>query len=281
MKKYPLVSINIRTYNSAATLEETLQSIKNQSYPNIEILIADNYSVDKTQEIAKKYKAIVHHASKLGDARYENYRRSHGVYIFSVDSDQVLDEKLVEECVHLCEHDHDALIISEKSIIRKGTVIEKLIAYDKWLIDRTLVLDTIAGAACPRFFRKSILEKTKWRKALSIFDDTILYAKLLEHGAKVGYITSSHIRHYEVTSWRTLYRKFYRYGKGYFEALAEQPLAVTTHSLPRRSYFKMIALTKPHYFLGLFVLYGVKVIAASFGMVSSMVAQFFRQSEKI
>lgn len=278
MKHQPLVSVNIRTYNSAKTLEETLESIKRQTYPSIEVLIADNYSADKTIEIARKYHAKFHYSKRLGDARQENYRKSRGKYIFSIDSDQILDSDVVQKCVTMCETNYDAVTISEQSIVRHGTLLEKLIAYDKWLIDQTQSTDAIFGAACPRFFKKSLLSKTRWPKSLTIFDDTILYAKLLEQGANVGYLRESCIRHYEVTSWRTLWKKFFRYGRGYRESLREQPLAVTTHSLPRSSYFTWHALSKPHYLAGLFLLYGVKVFAAGAGMICFSVEHVVRKT---
>ena len=49
-----LVSICIPTYNSANFLEESLLSIISQTYRNIEIIIGDNPSPDKTSEIKKK-----------------------------------------------------------------------------------------------------------------------------------------------------------------------------------------------------------------------------------
>ena len=50
-----LVSIIIPTKNSENTIEVCLVSIKNQTYENIEIIIVDNYSSDKTIDIAQKY----------------------------------------------------------------------------------------------------------------------------------------------------------------------------------------------------------------------------------
>ena len=55
--KNSLVSVTIPTYNSEKTLRKTLMSVKNQSYKNIEIIIIDSNSKDKTIEIAKKYGA--------------------------------------------------------------------------------------------------------------------------------------------------------------------------------------------------------------------------------
>lgn len=269
MKIPPLVSVNIRTYNSAKTLHDTLVSVKKQMYRNIEILISDGYSKDDSVDIAKKYGAKVHFADKLGDARYQNYQKSRGTYILSLDSDQTLDPKLIESCVELCESQNlDALTISERSKIQKGTLVEKLIAYDKWVIDENKDADVVFGTACPRFFRKSVLATIVWPKELAVFDDTILYDELLKKGANIGYLSSPSIYHYEVTSWKVFFKKFFRYGKGYFGALKERPGTIAFHSLPRRSYFSPASLSKPHYFLGLLFLYFVKVTAAGFGVLT-------------
>lgn len=49
----PLVSIIIPTRNSAQFLGACLTSIINQTYKNIEMIVVDNNSTDKTKEIAK------------------------------------------------------------------------------------------------------------------------------------------------------------------------------------------------------------------------------------
>lgn len=51
----PLVSVVVITYNSAETIIETLESIKAQTYQNIELIISDDYSKDKTIIIAEKW----------------------------------------------------------------------------------------------------------------------------------------------------------------------------------------------------------------------------------
>ncbi|MDP3982948.1 MAG: glycosyltransferase family 2 protein, partial [bacterium] len=240
----PLVSVNIRTYNSAHTLKETLLSIKNQSYSETEVLISDGHSKDKSVKIAESFGAKVQYADKLGDARKQNQVRSHGKYVLSLDSDQTLELGIIEECVNYCEKErYDAVIISEKSVIKKGTYLERLIAYDKWLIDQYMDDGILFGSACPRFFRKKLLDKIQLSQGLSIFDDTILYAQMLENGAKVKYMKSSSILHQEVSSWTVFARKFFRYGQGYAVAWKQNPTTIATRSLPRRSYFSWVALT--------------------------------------
>ena len=49
------ISVIIRTYNEEKHIEEVLKSLKQQSYPNYEIIIVDSESTDKTIQIVKKY----------------------------------------------------------------------------------------------------------------------------------------------------------------------------------------------------------------------------------
>ena len=281
MKAKPLISINIRTFNSAKTLEDTLRSVKEQTYSNIEIVISDGYSKDGTLEKVQKFKARISFSDNLGDARFQNYKNSRGKYILSLDSDQIMDRRLVEVCVDFCENKgFDGLIISEKSILKKGTFVEKLVAFDKWVIDQTRDYDTIFGTACPRFFRRNILDGVKWPKRLGIFDDSVLYSQLKERGAKIKYVSDVSIRHTEVSDWLTLIKKFHRYGKSYFVAFQENPTTIAGHSLPRRSYFSKAAFSKPGYFFGLLLLYFVKIVAAGTGVISYFVEEVY-DSKKI
>ena len=51
----PLVSVVVITYHSAAYVTETLESIKQQTYKSIELIITDDGSKDDTLSIAQKY----------------------------------------------------------------------------------------------------------------------------------------------------------------------------------------------------------------------------------
>lgn len=55
MKTYPLLTIFVLAYNSEKTIGKTLSSLLNQTYPNIEIIISDNGSTDRTEEIARDF----------------------------------------------------------------------------------------------------------------------------------------------------------------------------------------------------------------------------------
>ena len=63
---YPLVSIVIPAYNASKNIEETLTSVFNQDYPNIEVIVVDDGSEDATADIAKKFNLTYIHQKNQG-----------------------------------------------------------------------------------------------------------------------------------------------------------------------------------------------------------------------
>jgi glycosyltransferase involved in cell wall biosynthesis len=95
--KLPLVSIIIPTYNEGKRLSFCLESICNQDYPkdNIEILVIDDESTDKTVEIAKKYgaKVIANGSHSIERGKSIGLQNAKSDYILLMDADNVLSTK--------------------------------------------------------------------------------------------------------------------------------------------------------------------------------------------
>lgn len=121
----PLVTICIPTYNGENFVKEAIASALWQTYSNIEIILSDDNSSDRTVEIAKSLKqktsfdfSIVEH-SQYGLAHNWNFciSQAKGKYIKFLFQDDVLEPTAIEEMVNLAEQDEQiGLIFSPRTI---------------------------------------------------------------------------------------------------------------------------------------------------------------------
>lgn len=112
------VSVIVPTRNSGSTLTECLASIKNQSYSNLEIIVIDNGSSDKTVAIASKmaHKVFQYGPERSAQRNFGAVQATGDWYLF-IDSDMVLQPHVVKECITQVTSNPKvkALVIPEES----------------------------------------------------------------------------------------------------------------------------------------------------------------------
>ena len=101
MKPQPLISIITVVFNGVKTLEQTIQSVLNQSYKNIEYIIVDGLSTDGTLDIIKKYEDKISYwvsesDNGLYDAMNKGVSRASGEIIGLINSDDWYELNAVE-----------------------------------------------------------------------------------------------------------------------------------------------------------------------------------------
>lgn len=113
-----VVSVIIPAHNAEEYLEETVKSVLNSTYKNIEIIIMDDGSNDKTGEIAdslaKKYLNIssFHQVNKgVATARNEAIKQSEGKYILPLDADDLISIDYIEKAVTILEENVDIKVV--------------------------------------------------------------------------------------------------------------------------------------------------------------------------
>ena len=88
------VSFIVTSYNYAEYIKETIESIINQSYKDIEIIVVDDFSKDDSVKILAQYSQIklIKHSSNLGqmNAILSGLKQATGEYVSIIDSDDVL-----------------------------------------------------------------------------------------------------------------------------------------------------------------------------------------------
>jgi glycosyltransferase involved in cell wall biosynthesis len=210
-----LVSITIPTYNSEKTLEMTLNSVKAQTYKNMEIIVVDSYSKDKTIEIAKKFGAkIVQCKGKLLEARIAGAKASKGDYVLLLDSDQILEKTVIERAVKKMEK-FDSLWFWERSHNRNKWLpslydADRLLVQTYWEPEKDIVL--------ARFFKRKLLLKAyekipeKYIDICAAQDHIITWFEFRSLSNKNGMVENA-IEHMEPDSLIKLFKKQWRWGK--------------------------------------------------------------------
>ncbi|MFF3023905.1 glycosyltransferase family 2 protein [Gottfriedia sp. NPDC057948] len=123
----PKVSIIVPIYNVEKYLTRCLDSLINQTYTNIEIILINDGSLDKSDEIAMNYVNLdkrikLFNQSNQGQAKARNVgiSKSTGDYIMFVDSDDWLDTSCISCCVdEILKKDAD-LVIFDMNLIKKN-----------------------------------------------------------------------------------------------------------------------------------------------------------------
>lgn len=183
------ISIITISFNSENTIEETIKSIINQKYQNLEYIIIDGGSTDSTISIIEKYKTYINKVisendNGISDAFNKGIRLCTGDLIGIINSDDLLQDRALEIISNSIEDETDVLYGNIVSFNNKSSHVVKP---DKNLEKIRYSMLPIKHPST--FIRKQAYEKygvydLKYRYAM----DLELLSRLYLNGAKFQYI---------------------------------------------------------------------------------------------
>lgn len=228
-----LISIIVPVYNVEKYLRECLDSLINQTYKNIEIIIVDDGSTDNSGKICDEYEKknknikVIHKENEgLGFARNTGLEYVHGEYVTFVDSDDYVDNDFIEELyknittknVDICksgfkriDDNHNILAIRKYDICiyneeeTKNTFIPRMIGS---LPDKK---DSIEMCVCGAIYKTSyILEyKIKFPSERVLISEDLFfnidYAQNINKACTIDYVGYNY--RYNTLSLSKKYRK--------------------------------------------------------------------------
>jgi len=200
-----LVSIIVPIYNSEAFLDKCIQSIINQSYKNIEIILVNDGSIDSSGEICDTYSSIdsrvktIHkNNGGLVSSRKTGLKASTGEYILYIDGDDWIELTLIENYVNQVLKFKADVVISSHIVNLEGRedilmnsippgVYDKdklkLTVYPKMLYTGKFSQFGIFSYSWGKLYRKELLLENQLRvdESITIGEDALcLYPTLLD-----------------------------------------------------------------------------------------------------
>lgn len=222
----PLVSIALCTYNGEKFLKEQLDSLVNQTYPNLEILVFDDCSTDGTVELLQRYAAqypffkITQNEKNLGYVKnFEKAVKScNGDYIALSDQDDIWDINKIQLQVeaingHLLVY-HDSELIADNGTSFNKNMSDIINLYHGDNPETFLLFNCVSGHSC--LFKKELLKYTLPFKKGYYHDHWLAYVAA-NHGT-IGLINKSLVKYRQHPNSNTdILRKKSRKNKGYHE----------------------------------------------------------------
>jgi hypothetical protein len=133
----PLITVITVVYNGAKYLEDTIKSVINQTYPNVEYIIIDGGSTDGTIDIIKKYDDYIDYwVSEPDKGIYDAWNKgvtvTNGQFVsFLGSGDTYHKDALKKYCNVILENNLNCLYISSKIELKKDKNVLRIIG-DKW-----------------------------------------------------------------------------------------------------------------------------------------------------
>lgn len=189
-EKKPIVSIVVPVYNVESYLDKCLQSICNQTYSKIEIILVNDGSTDNSERIMEKWsekddRIIILHQenSGLSAARNKGLDKATGDWIVFVDSDDFISDNYVLKLLNSALINDADLVICQYDKIDQYNKIHQIIQSPSGMYNSTdfwsLFYSKSSGeslvVAWNKLYSKRILKEIRYKPGILNEDEQILY----------------------------------------------------------------------------------------------------------
>lgn len=193
MKK-DMISIIIPIYNTGKYLKKCLDSIVNQSYRNLEIILINDGSTDNSLNICNEYKKKDNRIKVLNkknegvsSARNDGIELSTGKYIVFIDPDDYVSNKHIEMLYDCIINNNVDLVISNGiDVLEDGTILKNKITNNFFMTKeqclKELLIDKKFNNVCwGNIYKKEILRKCKFNCNYRIAEDLDFLYKYIKN----------------------------------------------------------------------------------------------------
>ncbi len=192
----PLISVIIPVYKVEEYLNKCVDSVINQTYKNLEIILVDDGSPDNCPKICddyakqdKRIKVIHKKNGGLSDARNAGIDMANGEYLSFIDSDDYVEKNYISFLYNLAKKYNSDLTMgkqyvrySNKTINTGSGSLYELNSYDA--LDKILYGEDLDVSAWAKLYKKELFKKVKFPVG-RLFEDAATIYKLIDLSKKV------------------------------------------------------------------------------------------------
>lgn len=239
-------SVVIPVYNRPEEVDELLESLTHQTYKNFEILIIEDGSEERCEDVVGKYREQLDiryyykENSGQGFSRNYGFERAEGDYYVVFDSDCLIPPHYFETVNdYLSKHDLDAYGGPDREH-ENFTAVQKAISYAMTSPITTGGIrgnEKHAGTFHPRSFNMGIsakvYEETGGYRITRMGEDIEFSIRIIEQGFKVGLIPDAYVYHKRRTDLRQFFKQLHFFGRARINISRFYPDEIKfVHTLP-------------------------------------------------
>lgn len=206
LKELPLITVAVTCYNIKDYLPRAVESVCNQSYKNLEILLVDDGSTDGSEKICDEYakkdsRIRVIHKKNGGpsEARNVAIEEAKGDYIAFVDGDDWIDDGMYENMyLALKKADADLAVCSYKQVSANhvlDTSTDAILYFEKDEALESFIKEEeevqIQNAAWNKLFKKELLSELRFPVG-KLYEEIVFTTKLLHMAKRVVYLNQGY-----------------------------------------------------------------------------------------
>ena len=192
MKNSPLVSICIPVYNAEKFIKDAIVSCLQQSYKNIEVIIVDNLSTDRSFEIAKTFSdsriRVFRNSTNIGMCGNWNIclKHANGEFIKILPADDLLNIECIKEQVNIFNTHEDISLVccSRKVMLDSGKVLfsRKFKFFSEGIYTKNKIQELVVRSGTNIIGEPgSVLFKSSAARSAGDFDENSRYVIDLEY----------------------------------------------------------------------------------------------------
>lgn len=187
----PLISVIVPVYNNADHLGDCIKSLKNQSYPNLELIFVNDGSSDNSEEILKASKGISYISKENGgaaSARNRGIDEAKGEYITFVDADDYVSKNYVQKLYDLIVK-YDVKISFARLVMTDSKAMEFSDSRKEQKVDRDSIMyrlcnqNKMVETVIPcKLYHRSLFEHMRFPEGMTYEDLASTYKLFWEAG---------------------------------------------------------------------------------------------------